>query len=130
MKIPSFLKKLWPSSKKEDISPTATLHFEVDKEGTVWVDCAWDEKLGSHIIFADLAYKVMYSHLVEETLVFLKDECEKEGMDAQFFEVFEHMTTLEEFFSMQKALLSESEPESHEVVVKPTDIAKKMRGDE
>ena len=51
-------------------------------------------------------------------------------MDAQFFEVFEHMTTLEEFFIMKNALLSESEPESDDVVVKPTEIAKRIRNDE
>ena len=129
MKFFSFFKKLWPS-KKEDKKPTAALHFEVDEEGTVWVDCSWDEDPGSHIVFADLAYQVMYSHLVEETLTFLNDECEKEGMEAHFWDVFEHLTTLAEISEMQSLMIAESESASDEIVVKPTEIAKKIRGDE
>ena len=130
MKFFSFFKKVWPSKKKDEDGPSAVLHFEVDKGGVIWVDCAWDDKPGSHISFADLAYKVMYAHLVEETLVFLKNECEREGMDAQFLEVFEHMTALEEFYTIQSQLESEPESSSDEVVVKPTEIAKRIRNDE
>jgi hypothetical protein len=130
MKILSFFKKLWPSKKKKGNKPIAALRFEVDKEGTVWIDCAWDEKSGSHILFADLAYRVMYSQLVEETLTFLKDECTKEGMEAHFWEIFEHLTKLEKISDIQSSLFTLPEPESDEIVVKPTDIAKKMRGDE
>jgi len=132
MKIPSFLKKLWPfkKKKKEGKSPAASLHFDVDEEGTVWIDCAWGESPGNHIVFADLAYSVMYGQLVEETLMFLKDECSKGGMEAHFWEVFQHMTTLEQIDDMKSSLFAEDELKPDEIVVKPTEIAKKIRGDE
>ena len=132
MKIFSFFKRIWSSKKKEDKKPKpiASLHFDVDEEGTVWIDCAWDEDPGNHIVFADLAYNVMYSQLVDETLTFLKGECTKEGMEAHFWEIFEHLSTLEKISDIQSSLFTLPEPESDEIVVKPTDIAKKMRGDE
>jgi hypothetical protein len=94
------------------------------------VDCSWDENTGSHIIFADLAYRVMHGHLVEETLTFLKDECTEADMESYFWEIFKHMTTLEQIADMQSSIFAEDELKSDEIVVKPTEIAKKMRGDE
>ena len=133
MKVSDFFKKLWPFKKKEEKKKdnTAALYFEVDDEGTVWVDCSWSEGQGSHLIFADLAYKVMYGHLVEQTLSFLKDECLREDMEAHFWEVFEYMSALEKVDGLDLDVDTlEPELEADEVVVKPTEIAKRIRNEE
>jgi len=134
MKVSDFVKKLWPFKKGEPEKKkksAAALTFEVDEEGTIWIDASWNEKAGSHLVFADLAYKVMYSHLVEETLTFLKDECLREDMEAHFWEVFEYMSALEKVDGLNLTNdVVEPEAEADEVVVKPTEIAKRIRNEE
>ena len=68
MKILAAIKKLFSRKKEDEDAPIASLKFEVDSAGDIWIDCSWQDQPAANIIFADLMYKVMDGDLFGETL--------------------------------------------------------------
>ena len=100
----------------------ASLKFEVDSAGDIWIDCSWQDQPAANIIFADLMYRVMDGELFGETLTFLKDECEKNERLDQFIEVWAYLHTMEQ--SPEDAV---AQPED-KMVVPPTQVMDIYKG--
>ena len=120
MKILAAIKKLF-SRKKED-KPIASLKFEVDPAGDIWIDCSWQDQPAANIIFADLMYRVMDGELFGETLTFLKEECEKNERLDQFIEVWAYLHTMEQ--PSEDVVMQPDD----ETVVPPTQVMDMYKG--
>tara|TARA_Y100000310_G_scaffold292055_1_gene320505 strand:+ start:159 stop:551 length:393 start_codon:yes stop_codon:yes gene_type:complete len=120
MKILAAIKKLFSRKKKD--KPIASLQFEVDSAGDIWIDCSWQDQPAANIIFADLMYRVMDGELFGETLTFLKDECEKSERLDQFIEVWAYLHTME-----QPPEDATAQPDD-ETVVPPTQVMDIYKG--
>ena len=98
MKLIAAIKNLFTRKKKEkdEEKPMASLKFEVDSAGDIWIDCSWQDQPAANLIFADLMYKVMDGELFGETLAFIKEECEKSKRLDSFIEIWAYLHTLEQ----------------------------------
>ena len=98
MKLIAAIKNLFSRKKKEkdEEKPMASLKFEVDSAGDIWIDCSWQDQPAANIIFADLMYKVMDGDLFGETLSFIKEECEKRNRLDNFIEIWAYLHTMEQ----------------------------------
>ena len=114
-----FLKKLWPFKTKGKSTDEHPVHltFYLDDESAVWVDCAWKDELGAHLVFAELMHEVMNGKFMTQTLEFLNEECVKAGKEDQFYQIFEFLLEKEKL-----ALASLEIEDDDEVVVKPTKV--------
>ncbi|HAE76038.1 MAG TPA: hypothetical protein DCG52_06560 [Alphaproteobacteria bacterium] len=81
---------------KEKEKALASLKFEVDSAGDIWIDCSWQDQPAANIIFADLMYRVMDGDLFAETLSFIKEECEKRNKLDNFIEIWAYLHTMEQ----------------------------------
>ena len=120
MKILAAIKKLFSRKKKN--KPIASLKFEVDSAGELWIDCSWQDQSAANIIFADLMYRVMNGELFGETLTFLKEGCEKNDKFDQFIEVWAYLHTMEE--PSKDVLVSPDD----KTVVSPTQVMDIFKG--
>ena len=117
MKILAAVKKLFSRKKKD--KRLASLSFEVDSAGDIWIDCSWQDQPAANIIFADLMYRVMDGDLFAETLSFLKEECEERDKLDSFIEIWAYLHTMgQEQDPIEDSLASTEE----ETVVSPTKI--------
>jgi hypothetical protein len=97
MKFIAAVKKLFSRKKEgENGKPMASLKFEVDSAGDIWIDCSWQDQPAANLIFADLMYKVMDGELFGETLSFIKEECEKRKKLDSFIEIWAYLHTMEQ----------------------------------
>ena len=96
MKLIAAIKKFFSRKKKKKEKALASLKFEVDSAGDIWIDCSWQDQPAANIIFADLMYKVMDGDLFGETLAFIKEECEKRNRLDNFIEIWAYLHTMEQ----------------------------------
>ena len=96
MKLIAAIKKFFSRKKKKKEKALASLKFEVDSAGDIWIDCSWQDQPAANIIFADLMYKVMDGDLFGETLSFIKEECEKRNRLDNFIEIWAYLHTMEQ----------------------------------
>jgi hypothetical protein len=120
MKILAAIKKLFSRKKKD--KPIASLKFEVDSAGDIWIDCSWQDQPAANIVFADLMYRVMNGELFGETLTFLKEACEKTEKIDQFIEVWAYLHTMEQ--PSEDISVSPDD----ETVVSPTQVMDVFKG--
>ena len=96
MKLIAAIKKFFSRKEKKKEKALASLKFEVDSAGDIWIDCSWQDQPAANIIFADLMYKVMDGDLFGETLSFIKEECEKRNRLDNFIEIWAYLHTMEQ----------------------------------
>ena len=116
MKLIATIKKFFSRKEKEKEKALASLKFEVDSAGDIWIDCSWQDQPAANIIFADLMYKVMDGELFAETLSFIKEECEKRNKLDNFIEIWAYLHTMEQELNEEEA----SEASEDSTVVSPT----------
>ena len=115
MKFIAAIKNLFSRKKEEKERPMASLKFEVDSAGDIWIDCSWQDQPAANLVFADLMYKVMDGELFGETLSFIKEECEKRKKLDNFIEIWAYLHTMEQY-SEEDSNPDEEDP----TVVSPT----------
>ena len=116
MKFIAAIKNFFSRKKKNaEDKPMASLKFEVDSAGDIWIDCSWQDQPAANLIFADLMYKVMDGELFAETLNFIKEECEKQNKIDNFIEIWAYLHTLEQSYE-------EETDEENSTVVSPTQV--------
>ena len=96
MKLIAAIKKFFSRKEEKKEKALASLKFEVDSAGDIWIDCSWQDQPAANIIFADLMYKVMDGDLFGETLSFIKEECEKRNRLDNFIEIWAYLHTMEQ----------------------------------
>ena len=116
MKLIAAIKKFFSRKEKEKEKALASLKFEVDSAGDIWIDCSWQDQPAANIIFAELMYKVMDGELFAETLSFIKEECEKRNKLDNFIEIWAYLHTMEQELNEEEA----SEASEDSTVVSPT----------
>jgi uncharacterized protein (DUF927 family) len=102
-------------------SPPGQINYIIDDNHVVWMEASWLDDQASIEKFATLLYEIHSGELLEDTLRFLKEECNKQGSQKLYQKI---LVTMNKMFLPDDALEEVAEnSEKDTPVVSPTEVA-------
>ena len=93
----------------------AQVSYTVDSHGDIYINCEW-ATVDDIPSFAELLWFVSNGNLLDETLEFIKEECDKQNDEEQY------MTLLYSINTLMKKHLESLESSGSNPMVKPTQV--------